>query len=205
MTTSTSDPVSIHQPLLDSFRVATNNLAARVVAHDKAIIAAGQMTPAQAEEGAAIVSTLYALGVSATNPIPEPSITRATPQPIENIVPIPPEVFGVSAASTTSPSSLRPFGTYEVAKGGTLDVPASEGVLSNAVSKGTDDVSLTASVLTEPSHSSAFTLNVDGSFHYVHDGSDTVADTFTYHTNNDLQTDPGHIISIAVTSAPVVV
>ncbi|MCA9057059.1 MAG: DUF2341 domain-containing protein, partial [Planctomycetaceae bacterium] len=39
---------------------------------------------------------------------------------------------------------------------------------------------LTTSVVTGPTHAASFTLNTDGSFTYVHDGSETTFDSFTY-------------------------
>jgi hypothetical protein len=199
-------PVPPVHPLLDAFRAATDNLAARVVAHNKAIIAAGQMTPAQAEEGSAIVSTLYALAVSATNPIPDPMVTKVTPATIENVPPIPPDTF-VSPVSPVA-SSSPDFGPFEVVRGGTLDVDVSEGLLSRSIApKGTDElpaVPLTVSTLNGPAHSAGFVLNPDGSFHYIHDGSDSTSDSFTYHTNDDLQTDPVRTVNISIVAIAVV-
>ena len=35
-----------------------------------------------------------------------------------------------------------------------------------------------------PSHASSFTLNADGSFSYIHDGSEPTTDSFTYRAND---------------------
>ena len=43
-----------------------------------------------------------------------------------------------------------------------------------------DGDTLTAVLVTGPSHASAFTLNSDGSFTYTHDGTETTSDSFTY-------------------------
>ncbi|WP_433811988.1 Ig-like domain-containing protein [Flavobacterium johnsoniae] len=70
---------------------------------------------------------------------------------------------------------------YTVDEGGTLNVPALTGVLSNDSDVEGDD--LTAILVTGPSHGT-LTLNADGSFTYVHDGSETTTDSFTYKAND---------------------
>ena len=70
---------------------------------------------------------------------------------------------------------------YNVAEGGTLNVPA-PGVLANDVDAGGDP--MTATLVSGPAHASSFSLNADGSFTYVHDGSETTSDSFTYKAND---------------------
>ncbi|MGZ4779805.1 MAG: Ig-like domain-containing protein, partial [Thermoanaerobaculia bacterium] len=70
---------------------------------------------------------------------------------------------------------------YTVAEGGTLNVTA-PGVLGNDTDS--DSPSITAVLVSGPAHASSFTLNADGSFTYVHDGSETTLDTFTYKAND---------------------
>jgi VCBS repeat-containing protein len=65
---------------------------------------------------------------------------------------------------------------YTVAHGGTL-VITPPGVLSN---DGDPDGDLLRPLLVGPPQHGAVTLNPDGSFTYVHDGSNTLADAFTY-------------------------
>jgi hypothetical protein len=67
-----------------------------------------------------------------------------------------------------------------VDQGGTLTPPA-PGVLGNDVDACGDP--LTAALVDDPAHGTV-TLNPDGSFVYVHDGSDTVSDIFTYVAND---------------------
>jgi len=65
---------------------------------------------------------------------------------------------------------------YTLEKGGTLDIPA-PGVLANDVDA--EGEAFTVTKLTDPAHGT-LTLNADGSFTYVHDGSETLSDSFTY-------------------------
>src|SRR5438094_10248383 len=70
---------------------------------------------------------------------------------------------------------------YNVNEGGTLTVTA-PGVLGNDTDA--ENNALTAVLVTGPAHASSFTLNPDGSFVYVHDGSETTTDSFTYRAND---------------------
>src|SRR5205085_1734059 len=71
--------------------------------------------------------------------------------------------------------------TYNVNEGGSLTVSA-PGVLGNDTD--VDSPTLTAVLVSGPAHASSFALNADGSFVYVHDGSETTVDTFTYRAND---------------------
>jgi len=62
-------------------------------------------------------------------------------------------------------------------KGGTLNV-AALGVLGNDYDNESNP--LTAVLDAGPNYASSFTLNSDGSFNYIHDGSETTSDSFTY-------------------------
>jgi len=66
--------------------------------------------------------------------------------------------------------------TYVIRLGQTLTV-AAPGVLSNDTDANGD--SMTAALVSGPSHGSAFTLNADGGFSYTQDGTDS-DDSFTY-------------------------
>ena len=71
--------------------------------------------------------------------------------------------------------------SFNVSEGGTLNEPA-PGVLT-----GDTDVegsTLNAVLVSGPSHASSFTLNADGSFSYIHDGSEPTTDSFTYRAND---------------------
>jgi large repetitive protein len=71
--------------------------------------------------------------------------------------------------------------TYTVLEGGTLNVPA-PGVLANDADP--EGQPITAILVSGPSHATSFALNADGSFTYVHDGSETTLDSFTYKAND---------------------
>ena len=62
----------------------------------------------------------------------------------------------------------------------------------------TGDVSLDSG----PAHASAFTLNPDGTFSYTHDGSETIADEFTY-TVKDADGTDSNIATVTITITPV--
>ncbi|KAF2517139.1 Ig-like domain-containing protein [Flavobacterium foetidum] len=86
---------------------------------------------------------------------------------------------------------------YTVAEGGTLNISA-PGVLGNDTDAEGD--ALTAIVVTNPSHGT-LTLNADGSFAYVHDGSETLSDSFTYKANDG--TVDGNTATVTITVTPV--
>ncbi|GEM_PF-824391 len=87
---------------------------------------------------------------------------------------------------------------YTVDEGATLNVPAATGVLSNDTDVEGD--ALTAILVTGPSHGT-LTLNADGSFTYVHDGSETITDSFTYKAN-DGNLD-SNVVTVEITFNPV--
>jgi VCBS repeat-containing protein len=87
---------------------------------------------------------------------------------------------------------------YTVAEGGTLS-PAAPGVLGNDTDP--DSPTLTAVLVTGPAHASSFTLNPDGSFTYVHDGSETLSDSFTYRANDGSLS--SNIATVNITITPV--
>ncbi len=93
--------------------------------------------------------------------------------------------------------------TYIVAEGETLTI-ASPGVLVNDTDVEGD--TLTAVLVTGPTHGT-LTFNADGSFSYTHDGTETLADSFTYKVNDgtvDGNTVTVNITVKAVNDAPVV-
>ncbi|MFC0781276.1 Ig-like domain-containing protein, partial [Flavobacterium sp. HJSW_4] len=87
---------------------------------------------------------------------------------------------------------------YSVNEGETLTVITLDGVLSN--DSDIDGDSLTSIVVTGPSHGT-LTLNLDGSFTYIHDGSETTKDSFTYKAN-DGNLD-SNIATVTITINPV--
>ena len=91
---------------------------------------------------------------------------------------------------------------YTVGEGDTLTVSA-PGVLAN--DSDPDDDTLTVVPSGEPSHG-ILTLAPDGSFTYVHDGSETTSDSFTYVANDgELESIPAAVIITvsAVNDPPV--
>ncbi|MBN1159570.1 MAG: cadherin-like domain-containing protein [Bacteroidales bacterium] len=80
---------------------------------------------------------------------------------------------------------------------GTLYIPAS-GVLGNDTDPEEDD--LTAVLENGPDHSTSFTLNTNGSFNYVHDGTETTTDAFTYRATDG--TTPSNVATVTITITP---
>jgi hypothetical protein len=68
--------------------------------------------------------------------------------------------------------------TGSVARGGTLDQPA-PGVLSNDGDPESDPLAVTTTPVTLPTDGT-LTLDANGSYTYIHDGSETVSDSFVY-------------------------
>ena len=86
-----------------------------------------------------------------------------------------------TAQTTLTINNVAPVAiddSYSVDEGGTLTIAAAEGVLINDTDVGGD--SLTANLLTGPVNGILTLLNSDGSFEYVHNGSETTSDSFTY-------------------------
>ena len=86
---------------------------------------------------------------------------------------------------------------YGVTEGATL-APVAPGVLGNDTDA--DGDTLTAVLVTGPSHASSFTLNPDGSFTYVHDGNGFAADSFIYKANDGIVDSNDVTVTITVTS-----
>ena len=69
---------------------------------------------------------------------------------------------------------------YVVSRGSGLTRSAPQGVLVNDSDPDTEHEKITARLVTPPAHSKHFALHPDGSFEYVHDGTTTETDSFTY-------------------------
>ena len=70
---------------------------------------------------------------------------------------------------------------YDNVEASTLDITAANGLLSN--DKDVNNLALTAAIATNPLYGT-LTLADDGSFSYVHDGSENLRDVFTYNVTN---------------------
>jgi VCBS repeat-containing protein len=83
---------------------------------------------------------------------------------------------------------------YNVAEGGTVSLPI-RGVLAN--DQATPGRPLMAILVAGARHG-ALTLNSDGSFVYVHDGSETLDDSFTYKANDSLKDSNVATVSLVI-------
>ena len=104
---------------------------------------------------------------------------------------------------TITPQNDAPVATndaYSVAEGGTVS-PAAPGVLANDTDVDTAPGALTAVLVTGPTQATSFTLNADGSFSYLHNGSETVTDSFTYRASDG--TLQSNIATVTITITPV--
>jgi len=86
---------------------------------------------------------------------------------------------------------------YHVSEGATLDVN-SPGILQNDIRTPDDDLS--ATLVSDGSHG-ILTLNSDGSFVYVHDGSETTSDQFSYYASTD--TKDSNLATVSLIIQPV--
>lgn len=84
--------------------------------------------------------------------------------------------------------------SYTVDERGSLNI-AAPGVLENDVDPEGDP--LTAMILDMPANG-VVTLNVDGSFSYTHDGSETTSDSFTYRANDGTGNTATATVDIAI-------
>jgi VCBS repeat-containing protein len=88
---------------------------------------------------------------------------------------------------------------YSVGPGGTLTVPV-PGVLANDTDP--DSPTMSPLLASGPSHGT-LTLNGNGSFTYIHDGSETTSDSFTYFASDGTLNSNIATVSITVTPGPV--
>ena len=90
--------------------------------------------------------------------------------------------------------------SYSVAEGSTLLVPFTSGLLQNDTDSDTSAFSLTALLQTAPTHGT-LTLNADGSFTYIHNGSETLTDSFTYRVSDGINF--SNLATVSLTITPV--
>ena len=84
--------------------------------------------------------------------------------------------------STTNDAPVAVADAYSVDEGNTPNVNATASVLNNDSDIDADSVITT--VLVNNVNNGTLTLNLDGSFDYIHDGSETITDSFTYKAND---------------------
>ncbi|MEM7312531.1 MAG: Ig-like domain-containing protein [Planctomycetota bacterium] len=89
--------------------------------------------------------------------------------------------FNISIAPAND-NPVAQENTYSLSEGGTINVSGINGILTN--DSDVDGDPLTVELVSGPIHGS-LTLNPDGSFEYMHDGSETTLDSFTYRVNDD--------------------
>ena len=86
--------------------------------------------------------------------------------------------------------------SYSVNENGTLN---GSSVLDNDTD--IDGGPLTAILVSGPANASSFTFNPDGTFSYVHNGSETTTDSFTYKANDGIL--DSNIATVTITVNPV--
>jgi hypothetical protein len=108
----------------------------------------------------------------------------------------------VGAAANVAPVAVDDGGVdFTIAQGGTLNI-AAPGVLTNDTDGGDGPGPLTAVLVSGPANASSFALNPDGSFTYVHNGSATTSDSFTYQANDGLANSNVATVNITIIPAP---
>ncbi len=88
--------------------------------------------------------------------------------------------------------------TYSVNEGGTISATVANGILANDTDA--EGSALNAVLVTGPAHGT-LTLNTDGTFTYVHDGSETTVDSFTYKANDGSA--DSNIVTVTLNVTPV--
>ncbi|HEX2244566.1 MAG TPA: Ig-like domain-containing protein, partial [Gammaproteobacteria bacterium] len=83
-------------------------------------------------------------------------------------------------------------------EGGTLNIP-SPGVLANDTDANGD--SLTAILVSGPSHAASFSLQPSGGFSYTHDGSEAASDSFTYRASDGIAS--SNVTTVTIGIAPI--
>ena len=110
-------------------------------------------------------------------------------------VPFTPAIPSTALNASNSPVAVND--SYNVNEGATLTVTSLTGVLANDTDADNDP--LTATIATQPSNGTV-TLNANGSFTYIHNGSETTTDSFTYSVSDGSTSATG---TVTITVAPV--
>jgi VCBS repeat-containing protein len=96
------------------------------------------------------------------------------------------------------PQAVSDAGT--VAEGGTLNEPV-PGVLGNDTDAESDPLTVNTTPITPPANGS-LTLNGDGSYTYIHDGSQTTSDAFVYEVSDGNGGTATATVNLTVTAVP---
>jgi len=107
-----------------------------------------------------------------------------------------PATVSVTFACVNDSAPVAAADTGTVAEGGTLNVAAA-GVLTNDTDA---DGSALRAVLNTTTTNGLLTLNPNGSYSYVHNGSETTSDSFTYHANDGVA--DSNVVTVAITVTP---
>ncbi len=97
--------------------------------------------------------------------------------------------------------NITPVNDAPVADDDVFTIEEGATLNDNATGSDAENDSLTFILVSGPSNVASFTLNPDGSFTYVHDGSETVSDSFTFKVN-DGELD-SNIATISINITPV--
>ena len=110
------------------------------------------------------------------------------------------DVFNVNISSVNqAPITVTDSITLVEAGTATTTSAGSSNVLSN--DSDPDGDSILAQVIDSPINSSSFSLQNSGTFTYVHNGSETTTDSFTYRTFDGI--DPGNTVTVTIQITPV--
>ena len=108
--------------------------------------------------------------------------------------------FNVNISSVNeAPITVTDSITVLEAGTATTTSAGSSNVLSN--DNDPDGDNIIAQVVSSPNNSSSFSLQNSGTFTYVHDGSETTTDSFTYRTFDGI--DPGNTVTVTIQVIPV--
>ena len=109
-----------------------------------------------------------------------------------------PQTFRITVSPVNDPPVIV-ADAYTLEEGGTASLVA-PGVMANDLDPDTPAASLVATLVAGPAHALFFRLNTDGSFTYVHDGSETSADSFTYRMSDGTTDSSVTTVTLTVTS-----